>query len=121
MALSRVENKEFRLEFIQMYRDLPELCKTKNKSELHKNRNLKSLGYDKLVKKMKEIKENIDSDTIKKNQRSSYCVSQIVYKKLEICLKIYLVSICTKRGIVYVQALTGTYNTVLYIKFAQIV
>jgi hypothetical protein len=56
-------NKEFLPEFIQLYRSLPELWKLKR--GVYNNRTLRYAGYDELVEKLHEIKEDADRDMVR--------------------------------------------------------
>lgn len=57
-------NKEFLSEFIDLYRQLPEVWKVK--SDAYKNRNLKNLAYDKLIQNLKEVETNVDREVVRK-------------------------------------------------------
>jgi hypothetical protein len=61
---STSQNKQFWTEFIELYKSLPAVWKVK--SELYKNRNLKSEGYEAMVTKLKEIDSNANRETVKK-------------------------------------------------------
>lgn len=59
-----MNNREFLSEFIDLYRQLPEVWKVK--SDAYKNRNLKNLAYEKLITKLKEVETNVDRDKVRK-------------------------------------------------------
>jgi hypothetical protein len=61
---STSQNKQFWTEFIALYKGLPAVLKIK--SELYKNRNLKSEGYETMAAKLKEIDSNVNRETVKK-------------------------------------------------------
>ncbi|KAJ8933493.1 hypothetical protein NQ314_013970 [Rhamnusium bicolor] len=66
-------NREFLSEFIDLYRQLPEVWKVK--SDVYKNRNLGNLAYEKLIEKLKEVEPNADRQMVRKKinvLRSAY-------------------------------------------------
>ncbi|XP_076299733.1 uncharacterized protein LOC143218446 [Lasioglossum baleicum] len=58
------ENKQFWLEFIEAYRELPALWKVK--SDSYRDRNLKTKGYNVLVEKLKSILPEANREVVKK-------------------------------------------------------
>ena len=60
-------------EFIDLYRQLPEVWKVK--SDAYRNRNLKNLAYEKLIEKLKEVEPNADREMVREKinvLRSAY-------------------------------------------------
>ncbi|XP_022906143.2 uncharacterized protein [Onthophagus taurus] len=59
-----INNKDFWSEFINLYRQLPEVWKVK--SDVYKNRNKKNVAYEKLIETLKEIEPSADREMVRK-------------------------------------------------------
>lgn len=58
------QNKQFWLEFIELYKSLPALWKVK--SECYRNRELKNQGYQVMIEKLKELEPDACRELVKK-------------------------------------------------------
>lgn len=70
---SRNYSREFMIEFIEMYKSLPEIWKVKSKE--YSDRTKKMSAYNKLAEKLKVVEANADREMVIKkinNIRSSY-------------------------------------------------
>lgn len=60
----RIENKQFWIEFIEIYHHSPELWKLR--SDEYKNKRLKDQAYIRLIEKLKEMEPAADKEMVRK-------------------------------------------------------